>query len=213
MVRPLRDGTVGRKPLDAIDVRASIDERCGYQGRVNINPRQVDVPALGRRIDLVTARKTRVCPHRFVPAVPIDEPRRLVGRMGGDGVEDILGMTGIREVESHQPQTRAGRMNVRVDETGREKGTLEIHHLVSDICVNAGPRIVTHPGDHSLVDHHSGREWVRRRVDLGVHQQCAAGRTHAGIRIKSRLRVLRLRAPSSVHTTMSSIRAPKRPGT
>ncbi len=48
-------------------------------------------------------------------------------------------MTGIREVESHQPQTRAGRMNVRVDETGREKGTLQIHHLMSDFCVNAGP--------------------------------------------------------------------------
>jgi len=51
-------------------------------------------------------------------------------------------------------------MNVRIDETWSKKGTLEIHHLISEICVNAGPRFVTHPGDHSIVDHHSGRERV-----------------------------------------------------
>ena len=96
VVRPLCDGTVGRKPLDAVDVGASIDERCGHQCRVDIDPRQVDVPALGRRIDLMAERQTRVCPHRFVPPVSVDESRRFVGRMGGDRIEDILGMAGIR---------------------------------------------------------------------------------------------------------------------
>lgn len=191
--RPLRrgDGPVGRRAHRVVgvagqgavgvvagpagDARHQVEERRGHDGRVDVDPGQVQGPASGRLVEFPARRGALLGPAGRVPSVTEDHRAvRLVARERADAFEGFGKRARPGEVEPGESESGRRGVDVGVGESGGDQGPLQVDHLVDTAREGVGRPLGPDPGDMAAFDDHRGGERIGGAVDVSTAQQHGA---------------------------------------
>ncbi|CAO0826804.1 hypothetical protein SMICM17S_08454 [Streptomyces microflavus] len=173
-------GVAGQRRVGVVsghrgDARDEVQQGGRDDGRVHVDPGQVQGPAAGRLVELGARGVALLGPPCGVPAVPEEDVGCGVPvRERTDEAEGFGERAGAGEVESGQGQAGRGGVDVGVGERRGDQGALQVDDFVDAGGEGVGGPFGSHPGDMPAFDDHRGREGVGRAVDVSPAQQQGA---------------------------------------